>query len=322
MSDLIDRYAMAVSANLPKDDRDDITAELRDILYSKVEAREAELGRPLNRAEEEALLRDFGHPLEVAGRYGKNQYLIGPETYPFYIFFLKAVMGILIAIFLGMFALSVVVEGYEKGGDQDVLEALFIAFAAVTLTFVVFDRTGVIKKIAAKWKPSELPLLGAPHSRSTFEVLFEIAIDVAVALWWVGAYRLPAPAVPDHIGLSLAPVWETLFWPILALLIGQIGLNVFELVAPGLARAHAWARIVFHLVMVGVLAVLWQADHWISVSVQAGVGRPDLAERLQSGFDNGFRIGLAFAVLCVVYELWRTGRRLVRFNRLHQAKMA
>ena len=84
MKDLVDRYLAAVSRQLPEKQRADITAELRDLLLSQFEAKEEELDRPLTLDETEALLKDFGHPMAVAGRYRKVQYLIGPDIFPFW----------------------------------------------------------------------------------------------------------------------------------------------------------------------------------------------------------------------------------------------
>jgi hypothetical protein len=65
--DLLDRYLAAVAALLPKTQREDIVAELRDILLNQMEEKEAELGRPLTAKEREAVLKAFGHPIAVAG---------------------------------------------------------------------------------------------------------------------------------------------------------------------------------------------------------------------------------------------------------------
>ncbi|HEX3406116.1 MAG TPA: hypothetical protein VHS81_02665, partial [Caulobacteraceae bacterium] len=86
--DLIDRYLESVRLLLPLEQRDDIAAELRDILMTRREEKAEALGRDLTRQEDEALLKEFGHPLAVAGRYGPQQYLIGPELYPIFMFVL------------------------------------------------------------------------------------------------------------------------------------------------------------------------------------------------------------------------------------------
>jgi hypothetical protein len=66
--DVIERYLEAVAAQLPVEDREDIVAELRDLILSRIEAREEELGRALSDDEKEAILHEIGHPLVVAAR--------------------------------------------------------------------------------------------------------------------------------------------------------------------------------------------------------------------------------------------------------------
>jgi len=92
--DLLDRYLGAVAALLPAAQRQDIVAELRDLLESRIDEKAAELGRPLGKAEMEALLNGFGHPLAVAGRYGPQRALIGVELYPYWLFALKAALAV------------------------------------------------------------------------------------------------------------------------------------------------------------------------------------------------------------------------------------
>ena len=66
--DLIEEYLKAVAVLLPRSQRDDIVAELRDMILTRVEAREADLGRSLKPDEVEAVLREIGHPLVVAAK--------------------------------------------------------------------------------------------------------------------------------------------------------------------------------------------------------------------------------------------------------------
>lgn len=96
--DLIERYLAAIGRNLPAKQAGDITAELRDVLLSRVEDREATLGRPLTKDELEALLIDFGNPLVVAWRYRRVQHLIGPEIFPFWWQAVKIMLLIVLGI--------------------------------------------------------------------------------------------------------------------------------------------------------------------------------------------------------------------------------
>jgi len=98
--DLIDRYLNAVAAQLPQDERADIVAELRDLILSRFEAKEEALGRALTGDEQEAILREIGHPLVVAARYRKGpDSLVGPELFPYWLFGVKAGLMVLGAVY-------------------------------------------------------------------------------------------------------------------------------------------------------------------------------------------------------------------------------
>src|ERR1700682_4339889 len=84
--ELLDRYLQAIEFWLPKRQRQDIIAELSEDLRSQIEEKETEVGRKLQDAEVEAILKRCGAPLEVAARYRPQQYLIGPALFPVYRF--------------------------------------------------------------------------------------------------------------------------------------------------------------------------------------------------------------------------------------------
>jgi len=74
---------------LPREQKEDIINELSANLLFEMEDKEAELGRPLTELEQEAILREHGEPMVVAGRYGAShrcvafgRQLIGPALYP------------------------------------------------------------------------------------------------------------------------------------------------------------------------------------------------------------------------------------------------
>jgi hypothetical protein len=89
--ELLDRYLQAVKFWLPKAQKQDIIAELSEDIRSQIEEKETELGRKLNEAEVEAILKQLGRPILVANRYSPQQYLIGPVLFPIYRFVLKIV---------------------------------------------------------------------------------------------------------------------------------------------------------------------------------------------------------------------------------------
>jgi hypothetical protein len=99
--DLVNDYLRAVAALLPRAQRDDIVAELRDTILTRIEEREADLGRPLTDAEIEAVLREVGHPVVIAARYREGpQHVVGPALYPYWLFAVKAALLLQLAIAL------------------------------------------------------------------------------------------------------------------------------------------------------------------------------------------------------------------------------
>ena len=115
---LTERYLKAVAAQLPRADRDDIIAELRDAIQTRMEDREEVLGRPLSEAEEEAVLHDVGHPLTVAARYGSGpMHVVGPELYPWWMFGVKVALAVLVVITVIGLIVQVLVSGDFSGRE-------------------------------------------------------------------------------------------------------------------------------------------------------------------------------------------------------------
>ncbi|MFN3557992.1 MAG: HAAS signaling domain-containing protein [Brevundimonas sp.] len=149
--DLIDRYLNAVAAQLPQSQRADIIAELRDMILSRFEEKEEALGRPLTEAEQEDILRDIGHPLVVAARYGSGpQHVVGPELFPWWMFGVKAGLIVVVAIaVLGVLVRIIV-------GDVDTAQAIGQGFRSVfnsAITLIGFATLGAFIIERQKEKP-------------------------------------------------------------------------------------------------------------------------------------------------------------------------
>jgi hypothetical protein len=95
--ELVDRYLQAVKFWLPKQQKDDILAELSADIRAQIEDRESVLGRALTQPEIEDILKQRGRPCLVASRFRPQESLIGPVLYPIYLFCLKcALLGYLV----------------------------------------------------------------------------------------------------------------------------------------------------------------------------------------------------------------------------------
>jgi hypothetical protein len=317
--DLIDRYLDTIRLLLPAAQRDDIVAELRDVLISRREDRAAELGRPLKRGEEEDLLRDFGHPIIVAGRYGPQRYLIGPELYPIYVFVLKIVL----AAVAGAAIIAGVTEATFAGASpaHALGEALgvvriggFAALGAVTAIFWVLQRSDVRSKLFANWNPRDLPRLGRRRRSGWPDNVAGIVVQTIFLLWWLGLVRPWSATFPVQGGgelhFAVAPIWTELYWPVAALAVGVIVVHSLKLMGPSRRRLAYGVDLALQLITAGVAGIALRAGHWAVVS---GVGmKPASLGAIDQGVNIGLHVTLV-VVLCVAlvtvfYDAWRLYR--------------
>jgi hypothetical protein len=232
---LTERYLKAVAAQLPKASREDIVAELRDAIQTRMEDREEELGRPLTEADEEAVLREFGHPLSVAARYGSGpQHIVGPELYPWWMFGVKVGLMALVCIT----AIGAIVRVLV--GDEEVGRAIGQAFHSIftggitiiglaTLAGFIIERQKEKPAFLRDWRVKDLGLFelagmdadsvsrhvagtvetgrhargqGSGRGRMTLSpaarALGSAAAWTVLLLWWVG-FLMVSPVRPEDL---------------------------------------------------------------------------------------------------------------------------
>ncbi|WP_050808196.1 HAAS signaling domain-containing protein [Asticcacaulis biprosthecium] len=132
---MLEDYLRAVSRLLPRSKRDDIVAELRDEILTRIETREAELGRSLRDAEAEQLLRDFGHPIVVAARYRDGpQYGVGPALYPYWAFAVRFAVIIQLCVSVIVF----VVKALSGGNIAEAFGSAIGSGVTGTMTLIGF----------------------------------------------------------------------------------------------------------------------------------------------------------------------------------------
>lgn len=312
--DLIERYLAAIRRNLPADKAADVTAELREDILSRIEAREDALGRPLEKGELSTLIKESGHPLVVASRYKQRQTLIGPETYPFFIFTLRLVL-LIVAMIIVISAFAAVAFG-----GADPLEAAARAVGqlamyglvnggAVTLAFALLDRNGFAAQHIRSWKPNTLPDIGDKRP-GKWEGPVEVALTIAFLLWWTGLVSLPFPPGGNDFRIEAAPVWQQLYWPILFLAMARLVHNVIQWLRPRWKTVRTILGAATAIGALAMLPVLYAAGEWARV---VPMGMPaDAATALQDSLNLALRIAIiavgAIWLLGCLGELWRLGR--------------
>jgi len=317
--DLIDRYLDSVRLLLPLDQRDDITAELRDILMTRREEKAEALGRDLTRQEDEALLKAFGHPLAVAGRYGPQQYLIGPELYPVFIFVLRIVLACVVVSGV----LAGLTNGYiVRTSPADAIRTTigviwtggFVAIGVVTLIFAVLQRQPVRQRIFADWNPSDLPKVAQHGQRRRpkwYDHVAGIVVQSVFVLWWVGWARFePVSIISDHsvLQLAFAPIWQALYWPVLALSGGIVAVNAIKLAFGQRQRLVRIADMALQVAAFGFAGWALGVPRWAVVTGAPAKAAAELERGLNIGAQVTLAVMLFGAAIAFAYDAWRLWR--------------
>lgn len=156
----MDRYIYQVIRRLPRGQREEVRMELEELISDMY----------ADRGSMEKVLSELGDPAEFAKQYQDDRlYLIGPEYFETYLWFVKVVLlctaiPILIISFVNAIgelpsfssqnAVPVIIQAVTKGLATGITEALLScvsAFGAVTLIFAVMER----RKIQIETKKTE-----------------------------------------------------------------------------------------------------------------------------------------------------------------------
>ncbi|WP_425988233.1 hypothetical protein [Brevundimonas sp. TWP2-3-2] len=196
--DMVERYLEAVAAQLSVEERDDIVAELRDLILSRVEAREETLGRSLADDEREVILKEIGHPLVVAARYRKGpDSLIGPELFPYWLYGVKA--GLLILLVVSGIGLFIRLISGTADAGQDIAQSFHGFFGsgltligALTLAGAIMEHYAIRPKWLTDWRVQDLSAFGLSDPS-----------------WWGASVKSASDRMGAGSGSGLRPMWRT-----------------------------------------------------------------------------------------------------------------
>jgi len=306
--DLIERYLAAIGRELPQKERTDILAELREVLMDKLDTLKAAAGGKASRADVEAMLIGYGHPLTIAGRYRGSPSLIGPEVFPFWWKTLRMALIVVLIAYCALAGVALFAGRNEhmviRDATNSLQAALMITFGIVTLVFAGIERFGK-PGMLTRWKPRNLP----PVDRRvrSFERIVETGFAVAFLLWWVGLIHFRNWMPDTGLTLTLAPVWAANFWPILGYSAFEIAGNLIALVLPRRLALNGVLRGLKFLLGAAILSRVLDTDHWVFAS-GPNIPAPALAI-LQTNIDLGMKVAVYAAILIMLcmaaVEAWR-----------------
>ncbi|MFP5203949.1 MAG: hypothetical protein ACLGSH_01195 [Acidobacteriota bacterium] len=330
--ELLDRYLQAVSRHLTGKRQQDILAELRANLEAQLEDKEAELGRPLTQAEAEAWLKQLGAPMQMAARYRRVQYLIGPGVFPTYWYVLRLALTWAFVIYMVVNAVLVATQTPDASAVAVAvfrLPGVLMTVAAwVTLIFAAVEfysarhpeKCPEFAGNGASWSPASLPPFdpaagGVKPQRSRAHAIAEVVFGCLALAWvllipshpWVllGPGALYLQALP----FQLAPVLWVFFWWIVGLNAVQLTWRTIDLARGSWQKPHPAQHVVFKAIGLAALNLLLFAPGGALVLLK----HPEVNQARYGATAAGWNHGLHIAalVICLIVALqlvWDLGK--------------
>ena len=314
---LIERYLHAVKTSLPAGQQDDVVAELRVDLESRVEEREAALGRALTDEETSAILKQLGRPMLLAARYRPQPALVGQALMPYYWQTLKISLGIAVLV-------KVVIATAVIGTGRPVHEGLrgLISFPFetapalvgwVTLVFFALTRAVTGRALTDSWDPSTLPQVPRDgRAPSRVPIVGDMVGVGLLAAWWLVVPGSPFLLLgPAAAYVTPGPGWHAMHLPVAALMLLAIGLHAIALVRPALRLPMRVGAHVLALAGIGLLVARGEL-----LAPLRGPGTPADLSHVMRMIDAAVGVALGVALVITLIEM---GRDLWRLRRARRA---
>lgn len=240
MSALTEIYVDNVTRHLPEDSRPDIAAEITATIDDMVDARlgEDEDAYPDHTAAvEREVLEELGDPIALSREYSNSpQHLIGPNSYPLYIWALRWVLPIvgLLAILTNVVT-TIAVSPEAQIGEiigktaGNTVIALLTAFAVITIIIGLGDRSSdggaaeaMRKRKSGTWTIDDLDRRDSHSKQIRAEAGLGLIFIVALAaipfipttLLYVGRLNDGETFINPDLGVG----WLVGYWAFLALM--------------------------------------------------------------------------------------------------------
>jgi len=320
---LVERYLQAVKFWLPKQQKDDILAELSADIQSQIEDRESSLGRALKETEIEDILKQRGRPCLVASRFRPQESLVGPVLYPIYLFCLKcALLGYLFPWLVVTLIILIVRPSFSASQSfpawfmtlatvsGHLWTMAFVAAGTITLIFAILERVQAKSHWLENWNPRKLPAVRNDNLNTRTSAAFELVIIVLATAWWCAYMDTTIVYLGESVRFDLKPQWLWFFWGYLLVLLLTAAIAAFSLFRPGSSRARAAMRLV-NSVLGGILFCCL-----LHSSIITAITAPNLTAQKSIEIANSanhwlitiFPLGVIAAVVIAAIDVYRIVR--------------
>jgi hypothetical protein len=321
--DLLERYLQAVKFWLPKEQKNDIIAELSEDLRSEIEEKETALGHKLSDSELSDLLKQRGRPVFVANRYLPQQHLIGPVLFPIYRLVLKIVMlCYLVPAVVVWITLMIFNSGYraEHIGPHIVStlgaiwgtlwSSAFLGAGVVTLVFAILERVQFQSQLE-DWNPRTLPPVRKnPNLIPRSASIIELVANMVCCLWWTAYMSSTVIINNPNLQVYVSSAWHYFFWGFLFVALLNTALAASNLVRPYWTASRAAIRLVSDAAGSILFCALLKANVLVGFSAAnvAASRATEIIAAINWWTVKMFPVAVVFGVtiLCVnAFRIWR-----------------
>lgn len=324
---LLDRYLYELKRHLPKNQREEISKEVEEMILAMYE--ESGDHKTL-----EEILNELGSPAKLAGKYRDHEsYLIGPQYYEDYLWILKIVT----ACVAGAFIVTIVVNSVMKiGGTDDFhtyfadlagmlvdsIMSLISAFGIVTILFAIMERQQVGISFSQEFaragklqngevQPWTCDVLPAVPDKKYRISRGDAIVSIVFIVLFYGFLIMDLFRVPIKIGMHTEsiPIFNTERWDMVLLLFGiSLCLNLMEQIiriiagryGKLVAGANVIAGIAQIIVCVAMLKLpIWNPDFLNELEVVFKINGKKLLDFTDSFLSGGFMSWILYLIVLI-----------------------
>jgi hypothetical protein len=175
----------------------------------------------------------------------------------------------------------------------------------VTLIFALLERRGFPVDHLGKWMPEQLPnAMDRPPSQ--WNSALEVGLGLAFILWWTGLVTIPTLARGGGL-IEAAPVWQSLWLPILVLAIVQLVVNLVRWLRPRWALFTSLSTIGISILTLAIIAGVQRAGKWVVASSSAAdaSAAAGIAESVNLAIQIALVVVAILMVLQLLGEVWK-----------------
>ncbi|WP_144393880.1 hypothetical protein [Pleionea sediminis] len=313
---LIENYLEHLKSYLPDNLKQEVSDELESVLMDKKEEQEDRANRPLTNDEEAQLLKELGHPMQVASSYLPNQELIGQEYFPA---FKETLKTSLIIVFVATFLLNLssildnvnVIQAAITVVFSTLETGLFV-FAVLTIIFYLIQQTPKSKSFLYEWSPQELPNTSQKLKISRVDSLIELAVYGFFFVLWLSFFHQPIELgiKGSNLPVQLSPEWSLVYWPICFVFVTSLFVSIHKFIKASWHKVNLIVDIIASIVALITVAAIIQFESFI-IFDHSIIQTSEAQQLLKIANSTVYSIAAVIALICV----WDIVRHISRLKK-------